>query len=193
MSYNFQNSNMNKNNNFIESNAINVKFNKEQNQMNKHFYKNNMNYYNENEKKNNEKIGGKNTNHKTESVDFDFENIDLEAYFGSQLRGNSQSVRQTSKKSFKRIKTNKLYITKNNFCIPSSNNQILSNNNLLNNNNNNYNIFTSKNDVLKNLCHGFIDCFFSQKDELENIKNEIQKLQWMLIIVILLQQMQLII
>ena len=181
MSYNFQNSNMNKNNNFIESNAINVKFNKEQNQMNKHFYKNNMNYYNENEKKNNEKIGGKNTNHKTESVDFDFENIDLEAYFGSQLRGNSQSVRQTSKKSFKRIKPNKLYITKNNFCIPSSNNQILSNNNLLNNNNNNYNIFTSKNDVLKNLCHGFIDCFFSQKDELENIKNEIQKLQWMLI------------
>ena len=51
MSYNFQNSNMNKNNNFIESNAINVKFNKEQNQMNKHFYKNNMNYYNENKKK----------------------------------------------------------------------------------------------------------------------------------------------
>ena len=181
MSYNFQNTNKKNNNNYIDLNPINVKINNEQNQINKHVYKNNMNYYNDNEKKNNEKIGGKNTNNKSESLDFDFENIDLEAYFGSQLRGNSQSVRQTSKKSFKRIKQNKLYITKTNFCIPSSNNSIFSKNIPLNNNNNNYNIFTSKNDIMKNLCHGFIDCFFSQKDELENIKSEIQKLQWMFI------------
>ena len=180
MSDNFQNLNMKTNNNYIDVNLRNKKFNNEQNQMNKHLYINNMNYYNDNEKKNNEKIGGKNTNNKSESVDFDFENIDLDAYFGSQLRGNSQSVRQTSKKSFKRIKPNKLYISKTNFYIPSSNNTFLSNNNTLNNNNN-YNIFTSKNDVMKNLCHGFIDCFFSQKDELENIKSEIQKLQWMFI------------
>ena len=181
MSYNFQNTNKKNNNNYIDLNPINVKINNEQNQINKHVYKNNMNYYNDNEKKNNEKIGGKNTNNKSESLDFDFENIDLEAYFGSQLRGNSQSVRQTSKKSFKRIKQNKLYITKTNFSIPSSNNSIFSKNIPLNNNNNNYNIFTSKNDIMKNLCHGFIDCFFSQKDELENIKSEIQKLQWMFI------------
>ena len=35
----------------------------------------------------------------------------------------------------------------------------------------------NKDDLLRNLCHGFIDMFFSQKEELKGIKDEIKKLQ----------------
>ena len=35
----------------------------------------------------------------------------------------------------------------------------------------------NKDDVLRNICHGFIDMFFSQKEELKGIKEEIKKLQ----------------
>ena len=35
----------------------------------------------------------------------------------------------------------------------------------------------NKDDFLKNICHGFIDMFFSQKEELKGIKDEIKKLQ----------------
>ena len=35
----------------------------------------------------------------------------------------------------------------------------------------------NKDDVLRNICHGFIDMFFSQKEELRGIKEEIKKLQ----------------
>ena len=35
----------------------------------------------------------------------------------------------------------------------------------------------NKDDILKNICHGIIDMFFSQKEELKGIKEEIKKLQ----------------
>ena len=35
----------------------------------------------------------------------------------------------------------------------------------------------NKDSLLKNICHGFIDMFFSQKEELKGIKDEIKKLQ----------------
>ena len=38
------------------------------------------------------------------------------------------------------------------------------------------NIF-NKDEFLKNFCHGFIDMFFSQKEELREIKDEIKKLR----------------
>ena len=34
---------------------------------------------------------------------------------------------------------------------------------------------------MKSFCHSFIDCFFNHKDELQSIRNEIQKLEWMFI------------
>ena len=39
----------------------------------------------------------------------------------------------------------------------------------------------NKDDILKNICHGLIDMFFSQKEELKGIKEEIKKLQTIMI------------
>ena len=144
MSFNFQNSNIHNNNNVIESKENKTKKPNVKTFQNKRTNKNNINDVNENEKKMNEKYGGKNKNQKSESEDFNFENIDLDEYFGSQIRGNSQSIKQTSKKSYNRNILNKLLISKNYFSIPSSSNILSSkNNNHLNNNN--YNVLTSKN------------------------------------------------
>ena len=37
--------------------------------------------------------------------------------------------------------------------------------------------YVNKDDILRNICHGFVDMFFSQKEELRGIKEEIRKLQ----------------
>ena len=97
MSFNFQNSNIHNNNNVIESKENKTKKPNVKTFQNKRTNKNNINDVNENEKKMNEKYGGKNKNQKSESEDFNFENIDLDECFGSQIRGNSQSIKQTSK------------------------------------------------------------------------------------------------
>ena len=62
----------------------------------------------------------------------------------------------------------------------SSSNQIQAQslNKELNENSNNY---INKDDIIKNICHTFIDVFFSQKEELKGIKDEIKKLQNLMI------------
>ena len=37
--------------------------------------------------------------------------------------------------------------------------------------------YVNKDDLLRNICHGFVDLFFSQKEELKGIKEEIKKLE----------------
>ena len=41
--------------------------------------------------------------------------------------------------------------------------------------------FVNKDDFLRNICHGFVDMFFSQKEELKGIKEEIKNLQNLII------------
>ena len=54
---------------------------------------------------------------------------------------------------------------------------------LLENNNNSKKLgnYINKDDLLRNICHGFVDMFFSQKEELKGIKEEIKKLQNLMI------------
>lgn len=113
-----------------------------------------------------------------ESIDgFNLSKEELMNCFGSQISSQSsksnydyQNDCNPSDIQFKNMGQNQIQ-------IQAQNKDVVENSN----GSKNFANCINKDDILRNICHGFIDMFFSQKEELRGIKDEIRKLQNMML------------
>ena len=99
--------------------------------------------------------------------EFNLSNEDIINCFGSQIRSQSSDSKYNYKDGYITNDIKKKKITEH--CKKKN----------LGKNPKKY--YFKKDDILRNICHGFIDTFFSQKEELREIKYEIKKLQNLLV------------
>ena len=112
-----------------------------------------------------------------ESIDgFNLSKEELMNCFGSQISSQSSKSNYDYQNDY-----NLSDIQLKNMGQNQNQNQIQAQNkNISDNSKSSKNCF-NKDEILKTFCHGFIDMFFSQKEELRGIKDEIRKLQSMMI------------
>ena len=112
-----------------------------------------------------------------ESIDgFNLSKEELMNCFGSQISSQSSKSNYDYQNDY-----NLSDIQLKNMGQNQNQNQIQAQNkNISDNSKSSKNCF-NKDEILKTFCHGFIDMFFSQKEELRGIKDEIRKLQNMMI------------
>ena len=129
--------------------------------------------------------------------EIDLNEINVDEFFGSQLK-MTQDIQRSIPKEIVRPHTSKYKIAcqeEVNFVPVFEEKPIMKNEAVevgsIQNNKMNINPLSmintfskgnsANNEMLKNLCHGFVDVFFSQKEELDNLKKEYQKLQYMML------------
>ena len=129
--------------------------------------------------------------------EIDLNEINVDEFFGSQLK-MTQDIQRSIPKEIVRPHTSKYKIAcqeQVNFVPEFEEKPVMKNEAVevgsIQNNKMNINPLSmintfskgnsTNNEMLKNLCHGFVDVFFSQKEELDTLKKEYQKLQYMML------------
>ena len=109
-----------------------------------------------------------------ESIDgFNLSKEEFMNCFGSQISSQSSKSNYEYQNEYNNNSDKKKNSAQNQIQIQQQGRDLSENQN---NSKSNGNII-NKDDILRNICHGFIDMFFSQKEELKEIKEEIKKLQ----------------
>ena len=108
------------------------------------------------------------------SIDgFNLSKEELMNCFGSQICSQSSDSNYDYQDDYIPSDIQRKNIGQNQFQPPQLKRELMENNN----NSKKLGNSINKDDLLRNICHGFVDMFFSQKEELRGIKEEIKKLQ----------------
>ena len=124
-------------------------------------------------------MSGNHQDKNNESIDgFNLSKEELMNCFGSQICSQSSGSNYENQEDYNPSDIQRKNIDQKQFLPSPQQNKELNENANYSKKVTNY---VNKDDLLRNICHGFVDMFFSQKEELKGIKDEIKKLQNLMI------------